>query len=183
MLWFCLVAVGRPSTSGATSTGIVRPKKPRLNENSPSRTSWDLIFMMVRSKFTRSKNRTRYLHMLQITSILLKTEEEERTKLLSGLQLMTANHKEQLQIQRPKLIQNMNPTEVINELLSHQLLTPREADDITRAGGTDAQNEKLLDCLHRKPDCAYGKFCDALRATKQEHLEQLLRCDVLTVSD
>ena len=95
---------------------------------------------------------------------------------------MTADHKKWLETQRPELVQNMDPTEVINQLRSQELLTPREADDITRAGGTDAQNEKLLDCLHRKPDSAYGKFCDALRVTGQKHLDQLLRFDVLTLS-
>ena len=120
--------------------------------------------------------------MLQITSIPLKKRERE-TKLLSGPEVMTADHKKQLEIQRTQLVQNMKPKEVINMLRSHELLTPRDADDITHAKGTDVQNEELLDCLRRKPDSAYGKFCDALRATGQTHLEQLLRCDVLTVSD
>ena len=97
--------------------------------------------------------------------------------------VMTDNHRNQLEIHRPELIRSMNPTEVIDELRSRQVLTPRDAEEITGAGGSSAQNAKLLDYLRRKPDCAYGKFCAALRTTGQKHLEKLLRCDVLTVSD
>ena len=88
---------------------------------------------------------------------------------------MTEDHKKQLDIHRPELVRNMNPTEVINELRGHEVLTPRDAKEIVRTGVPDAQNEELLDCLLRKPDSAYGKFCDALRMTGQEHLEQLLK--------
>ena len=96
---------------------------------------------------------------------------------------MTDDHKKQLEIHRRELKQNMQPPEVIDELRSREVLTPREAEEITRAGGIDAQNAKLLDYLLRKPDSSYGQFCDALRMTGQKHLEQLLRCDFLTVSD
>ena len=99
--------------------------------------------------------------------------------MLSGQdQLMTTDHKEQLETHRPALVQNMNPEEVINELRSHQVLTVRDADEISRAGVRDAQNEKLLDCLLRKPDTAFEIFRDALQRTGQIHLEELLAWEV-----
>ena len=55
---------------------------------------------------------------------------------------MTTDHKKQLETHRPTLVQNMNPKEVINELRSHQVLTLRDADEISHAGVRDAQNEK-----------------------------------------
>ena len=88
---------------------------------------------------------------------------------------MTEDHKKQLDTQRPELVRNMNPTEVINELRSHEVLTPRDADEISHAGGTDAQNEKLLDYLLRKPDHAYGTFCDALQVTGQKALGAVVK--------
>ena len=103
--------------------------------------------------------------------------------LLSELhQLVTEDYKEQLETHRPEIVQNMNLTEVISGLRRHKIFTPTDTDQISRAGGTDAQNERLLDYLLRKLDRAYGKLCDALWVTGQMHLEQLLRCDVLTVS-
>ena len=95
---------------------------------------------------------------------------------------MTEDHKQRLEINRYELVQNMIPTEVIDILRGRGVLKPGEADDITRAGGMNDQNAKLLDYLLRKPDRAYGIFCDALQATEQKHVERLLRCDVLTVS-
>ena len=96
---------------------------------------------------------------------------------------MTDNHRNQLEIRRSELIRSMNPTEVIDELRSCQVLTPREAEEITGAGGIHAQNAKLLNYLPLKADSAYGKFCVALRMTGQKHLEKLLRCDAFTVSE
>ena len=95
---------------------------------------------------------------------------------------MTEDHRKKLEKYRPELVRNMNPTEVIDELLSHEVLTPRAADEISRAGGIDAQNGKLMDYLLRKPDSAYEKFCDALQNTGQSHVKTLLRYDVLTDS-
>ena len=89
-------------------------------------------------------------------------------------QLMTKDHKKQLEKCRTALVQNMNPKEVINELRGHQVLTVREAKEISLAGVSDAQNEQLLDCLIRKPDTAFEIFRGALRATEQDSLANLL---------
>ena len=88
---------------------------------------------------------------------------------------MTTSHRMQLETHRPALVQNMNPEEVIDQLRSHQVLTVREAEQVSHAGGTAGQNEKLLDCLLRKPDTAFEIFREALRQTGQRHLERLLR--------
>ena len=90
---------------------------------------------------------------------------------------MTENHKKKLEAKRLKLVQNMKPTEVIDLLRSHEVLTPGDASEIIDAGGFDAQNRKLLDYLLRKPDSAYEKFCDALKETSQNHVKELLEYD------
>ena len=95
--------------------------------------------------------------------------------MLSGEdQLMTTDRKKELETHRSALFENMNPKAVINRLCSHQVLTVREAEKISRAGGTVDQSEKLLDCLLRKPDTAFEIFHYARRRTGQfMHLEQL----------
>ena len=86
---------------------------------------------------------------------------------------MTENHREKLETKRPEFVQNMNPREVIDQLRSHEVLTPGNADEISRAGGIDAQNEIFLHCLPRKPDSTYETFCDALQKTGQRHVKEL----------
>ena len=74
--------------------------------------------------------------------------------LLGENQLMTPDQKEQLQTGPSALVENMNPKAVINRLCSYQVLTLREAEEVSSAGRTSDQKEKLLDCLRRKPDTA-----------------------------
>ena len=94
---------------------------------------------------------------------------------------MTTGHKKQLETHRSALVENMNPKAVINRLCSHQVLTVREAEEISQAGGTADQNETLLRCLLRKPDTSFEIFRDALRQTGHSVLEQqLLGCEVYT---
>ena len=71
---------------------------------------------------------------------------------------MTRHRKKQLETHRSALVENMNLKAVINRLCSHQVLTVREAEQTSRGGGTADQNEKLLDCLLRKPDTAF-EYC------------------------
>ena len=81
---------------------------------------------------------------------------------------MTTDRKKQLETHRSALFENMNPKAVINRLCSHQFLTVREAE-ISRAGGTADQSEKLLDCLLGKPDTAFEIVRDARRRTGPIH--------------
>ena len=74
----------------------------------------------------------------------------------------------------------MYPKALINRLCSYQGLTVREAEQISHAGGTTGQSEKLLDCLLQKSGTAFEIFRDALRRTGQIYLEQLLGCEVYT---
>ena len=55
-----------------------------------------------------------------------------------------------------------------------------EAEEMSRSAGMADQNEKLLDCLLRKPDIAFEILGDALRRTRHFFLEQLLACEVYT---
>ena len=89
--------------------------------------------------------------------------------------VMSGDNKRRLERHRPELVENLIPAEVINHLRADEVLTPREADGISRAGGVYAQNEALLNTLLRKPNGVFDIFLQSMKNTGQQHLAQLLR--------
>ena len=88
--------------------------------------------------------------------------------------IMTKRHKQLLNDNRKKLVENMFPDDVLNLLVSSKVLSGREVTRIKEKGNIDVMNECLLDYLVRKPDRAFMEFVNALRNTEQDHVASLL---------
>ena len=87
---------------------------------------------------------------------------------------MTRHHKQLLGENRSSLVENMIPAQILNLLMSSQVLSGHDVTHIKEKGNFDAMNECLLDFLVRKPDHAFMEFVNALRSTDQAHVANLL---------
>ncbi|XP_056385385.1 caspase-2 isoform X2 [Hyla sarda] len=91
--------------------------------------------------------------------------------MLGGMQ---DQHKNVLIGLRVKLIQEMEPDEIIEHLVAKKVLTPYMQEKIQSKGMSFRQNSALLDLLPKRGPHAFSIFCTALRDTNQEHLAEQL---------
>ena len=88
--------------------------------------------------------------------------------------LMTQEHKQLLRSNRKKLVENMIPYDVLNELMSKKVLSSGNVTSIKEKGNINAMNEFLLEILERRPDRAFQEFVNALRSNGYHHVANLL---------
>lgn len=88
--------------------------------------------------------------------------------------VMTEFHNNRIQECYTDLVDNMEVAGVVNHFISAHLFTLRNADDIRQPTGKAQQVETLLNIVLCKPDIAYSKLVEALKATRQGHLAKLL---------
>ena len=87
---------------------------------------------------------------------------------------MTKEHKQLLNDNRKMLVENMIPYDVLNLLLSRQVLSCGNVAYVNEKDIINDMNECLLDVLLRKPDRAFKEFVKALHSTGQNHIAKLL---------
>lgn len=71
---------------------------------------------------------------------------------------------------RPQLVDEIDCTELLNILISRNVLTRRQVKSIECIADPFKRTEAVIDALHRRPDEDFDVFCDALIATKQKHI-------------
>ncbi|KAG8430058.1 hypothetical protein GDO86_018561 [Hymenochirus boettgeri] len=87
---------------------------------------------------------------------------------------MEKHHKNALMKLRIHLLQEMVIEELVEHLVSSEVLTPAMHDDIMTRRTALTKNVTLLNLLPRRGPRAYEEFCKALCATGQRHLAQEL---------
>ena len=82
--------------------------------------------------------------------------------------LMTKEHKQLLGDNRKQLVENMIPEEVLNQLVSREVLSSRDVACVNKEkGDINVMNECMLDILVRKPYYAFEEFVNTLYSTGQ----------------
>ena len=89
---------------------------------------------------------------------------------------MTDEHLRLLSINRAALVDNMEPDDVINQLVSRGALPGNRIREEINSKFIRAEKvECLLDKLQNRPDSAFNDLIVALESTGQHHLSGLLR--------
>ena len=81
---------------------------------------------------------------------------------------MTEAHTTALRRNRDVLVQKMDPTDVVNKLISADILTSRDKGTILAGEIRETKVERLLDALALKKDGAFYAFIKALNETGQQ---------------
>lgn len=92
---------------------------------------------------------------------------------------MLKEHEEVLKKNRIILAKQLVPTELLQYLLTEDIITEEMLEIIQCKSGNFSQNVELLKLLPKRGPDAFDIFCAALKETKQEHLEKLLRRRIL----
>ena len=89
---------------------------------------------------------------------------------------MTDDHLRLLRQNRMALVANMEPADVINQLVSRGALPEqRIISEINSKVTREEKVECLLDKLQNRSDSAFNELVISLESTNQQHLSQLLR--------
>ena len=93
---------------------------------------------------------------------------------------MHPDHQETLKKNRVVLAKQLLLSELLEHLLEKDIITLEMRELIQAKGGSFSQNVELLNLLPKRGPQAFDAFCEALRETRQGHLEDLL---LTTLSD
>ncbi|XP_074049594.1 caspase-2 isoform X1 [Macrotis lagotis] len=91
-----------------------------------------------------------------------------------GVWGMEQEHQEALKKNRVALAKQLLLSELLEHLLEKDIITLEMRELIQAKVGSFSQNVEFLNLLPKRGPQAFGAFCDALRETKQGHLEDLL---------
>ncbi|XP_074123772.1 caspase-2 isoform X2 [Sminthopsis crassicaudata] len=91
-----------------------------------------------------------------------------------GVWGMEREHQEALKKNRVVLAKQLLLSELLEHLLEKDIITLEMRELIQAKVGSFNQNVEFLNLLPKRGPHAFGAFCDALRETKQGHLEDLL---------
>ncbi|XP_020853602.1 caspase-2 isoform X2 [Phascolarctos cinereus] len=92
-----------------------------------------------------------------------------------GVWGMEQKHQEALKKNRVVLAKQLLLSELLEHLLEKDIITLEMRELIQTKVGSFSQNVEFLNLLPKRGPHAFGAFCEALRETKQGHLEELLR--------
>ncbi|MGH0115118.1 UNVERIFIED_CONTAM: hypothetical protein FKN15_070638 [Acipenser sinensis] len=91
---------------------------------------------------------------------------------------MLKSHQEVLRRHRVSLAKQLILGELLQYLLAADILTDNMVETVMSKVGSFSQNVEFLCLLPKRGPRAFEEFCAALRDTKQEHLEKLLRQNI-----
>uniref|UniRef100_A0A8C8RZT3 Caspase-2 n=1 Tax=Pelusios castaneus TaxID=367368 RepID=A0A8C8RZT3_9SAUR len=83
-------------------------------------------------------------------------------------------HQEVLKKNRVSLAKQMVLKELLEHLIEKDIVTIEMMETIQAKPGSFSQNVELLNLLPKRGPTAFSAFCEALRETKQQHLEEML---------
>ncbi|XP_006127417.1 caspase-2 isoform X1 [Pelodiscus sinensis] len=83
-------------------------------------------------------------------------------------------HQEALKKNRVSLAKQLVLKELLEHLIGRDIITTEMMETIQAKDGSFSQNVELLNLLPKRGPEAFSIFCEALRETKQQHLEEML---------
>ncbi|XP_007425963.1 caspase-2 [Python bivittatus] len=83
-------------------------------------------------------------------------------------------HQEVLKKNRVSLAKQLVLKELMEHLIEKDVITEAMMEMIQAKSGSFSQNIELLNLLPKRGPKAFSAFCEALRETKQQHLEEML---------
>ncbi|CAM2097351.1 unnamed protein product [Caretta caretta] len=83
-------------------------------------------------------------------------------------------HQEVLKKNRVSLAKQLVLKELLEHLIEKDVITIEMMETIQAKAGSFSQNVELLNLLPKRGPTAFSAFCEALRETKQQHLEEML---------
>ncbi|XP_050800148.1 caspase-2 isoform X2 [Gopherus flavomarginatus] len=83
-------------------------------------------------------------------------------------------HQEVLKKNRVSLAKQLVLKELLEHLIEKDIITIEMMETIQAKAGSFSQNVELLNLLPKRGPTAFSAFCEALRETKQQHLEEML---------
>ncbi|XP_039351884.1 caspase-2 isoform X3 [Mauremys reevesii] len=83
-------------------------------------------------------------------------------------------HQEVLKKNRVSLAKQLVLKELLEHLIEKDIITIEMMETIQAKAGCFSQNVELLNLLPKRGPTAFSAFCEALRETKQQHLEEML---------
>ncbi|XP_067426127.1 caspase-2 isoform X2 [Emydura macquarii macquarii] len=83
-------------------------------------------------------------------------------------------HQEVLRKNRLSLAKQLVLKELLEHLIEKDIITIEMMETIQAKSGSFSQNVELLNLLPKRGPTAFSAFCEALRETKQQHLEEML---------
>ena len=86
---------------------------------------------------------------------------------------MSLEHQKLLRVNRDRLVKTMDPKPILTKLLSKEILTNRDNEQLSGYGRSDIV-ELLLDKLSLKSDQAFAELIRALWETEQKHVAKML---------
>ncbi|XP_036285009.1 caspase-2 isoform X6 [Pipistrellus kuhlii] len=98
----------------------------------------------------------------------------DRGRRILGVCGMHPDHQEALKKNRVLLAKQLLLSELLEHLLEQDIITFEMREHIQAKVGSFNQNVELLNLLPKRGPRAFDAFCEALRETKQGHLEDLL---------
>nr|XP_042710968.1 caspase-2 isoform X4 [Chrysemys picta bellii] len=87
---------------------------------------------------------------------------------------MQQRHQEVLKKNRVLLAKQLVLKELLEHLIEKDIITIEMMETIQAKAGSFSQNVELLNLLPKRGPTAFSTFCEALRETKQQHLEEML---------
>ncbi|XP_058283470.1 caspase-2 isoform X4 [Hylobates moloch] len=98
----------------------------------------------------------------------------DRGRRMLGVCGMHPHHQETLKKNRVVLAKQLLLSELLEHLLEKDIITLEMRELIQAKVGSFSQNVELLNLLPKRGPQAFDAFCEALRETKQGHLEDVL---------
>ncbi|TFK01473.1 phosphopantothenate--cysteine ligase [Platysternon megacephalum] len=92
-------------------------------------------------------------------------------------------HQEVLKKNRVSLAKQLVLKELLEHLIEKDIITIEMMETIQAKAGSFSQNVELLNLLPKRGPTAFSAFCEALRETKQQHLEEMLLNAILRLSN
>ncbi|XP_053156402.1 caspase-2 isoform X2 [Hemicordylus capensis] len=83
-------------------------------------------------------------------------------------------HQEALKKNRVSLAKQLVLKELLEHLIEKDVITEEMVETIQAKAGNFSQNIEFLNILPKRGPKAFSTFCEALRETKQKHLEEML---------
>ncbi|XP_010209837.1 PREDICTED: caspase-2 isoform X1 [Tinamus guttatus] len=83
-------------------------------------------------------------------------------------------HQEALKKNRVMLAKQLVLKELMEHMIEKDIITPEMVEMIQAKSGSFSQNVEFLNLLPKRGPNAFSAFCEALRETKQQHLEEII---------
>ncbi|XP_071619161.1 caspase-2 isoform X2 [Heliangelus exortis] len=87
---------------------------------------------------------------------------------------MRRRHQEALKKNRVMLAKQLVLNELMEHLIEKDIITAEMVEMIQAKSGSFSQNVEFLNLLPKRGPSAFSAFCEALRETKQQHLEEAI---------